>query len=253
MALVDYSSDDEPPSPGLPPLPAAFHNLYASTVRRSVVDDPSLHQGRRRQTPHVAGQWPTHVYVEWHPMRAQHDTLDAIVGLAAADLRAHDADATLYSALTSDLGAPLPLHISLSRPLSLPTADKDAFVARLTQAVRRAGPAFAVRPTALAWHSSPGSGRTFLVLGVAGPGLAALLARCNATAALFGQPALYAADAAFHVSIAWTLGRPGDGAAPGLLLQSAPFRRVRAWEMGVAGVKAKMGNVVSHIPLAPRH
>lgn len=52
------------PSLDLPPLPAEFRNLYATNVRVSTHDDPSLHGGRKRVIPHTPGHWPSHLQLE---------------------------------------------------------------------------------------------------------------------------------------------------------------------------------------------
>lgn len=383
-ADTDKDRDAAAAGSSLPPLPAAFHDLYASTVRPSNVDDPSLHQGRRRQIPHVVGRWPSHLYIEWRPTGPEHAVLTSLIegvlsrwreqsqhqhreprrrdgvrptkktapNAPAEEARDPDAgggtdDDTIATFLTSDLGAPLPLHISLSRPLSLATAEKDEFLERLQRDLLAVAPSlssnsrsgaggFMLRPTALEWHRSGESERSFLVLRVQSessglgtaeeavadkggqqgvdsgrtsssnnsnnPELSTLLGLCNRLCRTYKQAELYAyaADAtappggggngggggggegrkggrgtesggggsgdgggkekattatavgdAFHVSLAWTF------AAPTAALRRATDEafaahagRVRAMRLPVDGVKAKIGNVVTHIGLS---
>ncbi|KAG7293207.1 hypothetical protein NEMBOFW57_003253 [Staphylotrichum longicolle] len=193
----------QPTSSALPPLPASFHDLYASTVRTTTRDDPALHQGRTRQNPHVPGNWPSHIYIEWHPPAAVH----ALLADLLASLQAEAAEEEITSLLQSDLAAPQPLHISLSRPLALPSEAKDAFLRDVARATRESGvAAFALACTRAEWHRTAESGRSFLVLRVesssssSNGGVAAavknaelteLLRRCNAVAAEYAQPGLY--------------------------------------------------------------
>lgn len=273
----------------LPPLPASFHNLYAAAVRPAAADLPSLHQGRRRAVPHVAGNWPSHIYVEWHPTPAEHEALAAL--LAALEPHLGGVANTTTSLLTSDLGAPLPLHVSLSRPFVLQTADKDAFLGELVRAVGSCGVgAFALRADGLGWFRSAEGGRSFLVLrvrsagrGARNPELARLLGRCNDAVAAYGQPRLYArsgggqgggpdiesggggvesadgkdsVDEAFHVSIAWSFTEPTEEVQErtAAVFARDEFQRgiVDGITIPVDGVKVKIGNVVTNVPLAGR-
>ncbi|KAJ4266030.1 poly(U)-specific 3'-to-5' RNA exonuclease [Fusarium torreyae] len=266
-----HSVTKEAAASSMPPLPDTFHDLYASTVRQSVVDDPTLHQGRKRQVPHVVGNWPSHIYIEWHPSTEQHGLLTSLL----ADIKEHvSGEIKLYDFLTSELGSPLPLHISLSRPLSLTTGNKDEFLDRITESLNNSGIVpFAVRPQGLAWYRSPDSDRTFLILRVASgpspaadskdaarplnPELTTLLTRSNTAATHFGQPSLYQRNpkepvgSAFHISIAWTFHLPGDEMSLKTLqlFRQSKFDDIRGWGISVAGIKAKIGNVVNHIAL----
>ncbi|KAI1259935.1 U6 snRNA phosphodiesterase Usb1 [Xylariaceae sp. FL1019] len=327
MGLVDYSSDSssssdntrvkkqktshEPSSAteetDLPPLPSAFHDLYASTVRVSTSDDPTLHQGRQRVNPHKVGNWPSHLYVEWHPTSEERTILITLLAHLQSTLSSSSSSspATITSFLTSDLNTPLPLHISLSRPIVLSTSQKDDFLTDLESSIKASSISpFDVAPLDLAWHRSHESARSFLVLRVGSvranstregktsaedekttcseenpnPQLTALLKRSNDLVTRYGQPALYTAPStsaqenkpdvgtSFHVSIAWSFAEPTielrtltsdvlNGATKptsASVTTSKTKDELRQMRIRVDGIKAKIGNIVSHVPLPDR-
>ncbi|KAI0158194.1 U6 snRNA phosphodiesterase Usb1 [Xylariaceae sp. FL1272] len=327
MVLVDYSSDSSSSSDNtrvkkrktsheassiaeetkLPPLPSAFHDLYASTVRVSTSDDPTLHQGRKRVNPHKVGNWPSHLYVEWHPTSEERNILITLLTHLQSTLSSTPSSSTITitSFLTSDLNTPLPLHISLSRPIVLSTSQKGDFLTDLESSIKASNiPSFDVAPLDLAWHRTHESARSFLVLRVGSvnvnstcrakvqaedekttssgedpnPQLTALLQRSNHLVAKYGQPALYTAPstsaqeskpnvgASFHVSIAWSFAEPTtdlctltsgvfNGAikpTPTSASTSKMKDELRQMRIRVDGIKAKIGNIVSHVPLPAR-
>ncbi|KAI1618500.1 U6 snRNA phosphodiesterase Usb1 [Exophiala viscosa] len=256
-----------------PPLPSTFHSLYATNVRTSAVDDPTLHAGRTRQVPHVVGNWPTHLYLEWYPAQEELAILDKVI--TQAGQTQNDGNSTCihtYSFLRSELGSLQPLHISLSAPLVLQTDQKESFEkATSTRIARSHVKPFTVHVTGLNWVANHDKTRFFLVLKLAKPAnneLNRLLSACNATAEQFGLPALYAngpdrsvTDAskvkgqpnemdrskAFHISIAWTLEEPDRQARA----QLAGLDQIDLQQLKVSFslLKLKIGNVVNDVSL----
>lgn len=109
-----------------------------------------------------------------------------------------------------------PLHISLSRPLTLKTNQKECFLARLQDAlVESSVKAVDVQVKNLTWHPNESQTRWFLVLQLeTSSNLSKLLDLCNRIAKQFDQSLLYANSELqdksdngdpFHISIAWSL------------------------------------------------
>ncbi|RJE23328.1 hypothetical protein PHISCL_04314 [Aspergillus sclerotialis] len=268
---LDTPTDNKQAS-SLPPLPPSFHDLYASSTRVSVRDDPSLHGGRKRVIPHVEGNWPTHIYLEWYPSKSDLVVLSDIITQAE---ECYGSEGDIHSLLHSDLGAQLPLHISLSRPVVLRTEQRDSFAEIFAREIRDSHiRPFDVTLYDLDWVSNYEKTRWFLVLRVQTPKydcLNRLLRISNRTLALFDQPPLYESPTSieskvpgrkhyaderpvedcshcFHISLAWTLTQPSSAAKA--RVANIDLRRLRDFTVHFNTVKAKIGNNVSSIPLS---
>ncbi|BCR90717.1 HVSL domain-containing protein [Aspergillus chevalieri] len=256
------------PGSSLPPLPTTFYDLYATSTRVSVQDDPSLHGGRKRVIPHVEGNWPTHLYLEWFPSKSELGVLENLIQQSESKLG--DKRRVIHSLLRSDLGAQLPLHISLSRPVVLRTEQRQSFIDTYTTAVRDSNVSpFDITPGNLHWVSNYEKTRWFLVLHAQKPandGLNCLLKLSNRLLASFDQPPLYekaiqtnsgggrrqqnGADDhshCFHISIAWALTEPST--VDREQVASIDLKGLKGLRVRFDCVKAKIGNNISSIPL----
>jgi U6 snRNA phosphodiesterase len=282
-SLIGYPDSDEETAqngasetPALPPLPTSFHTLYATSVRTSTIDDPSLHSGRTRQIPHTDGIWPSHLQFEWHPSPAHQALLTNL--LHRIQSLAEDCP-RLTSLLFSSLGAPTPLHISLSKILPIQTKQRDNFLKLLKSRIRDLHiSSFEVQLNGgLQFVRNEDGSRRFLVVKPSRVSsgteeLRKILAVCNDVVKESGVDATGLYDGlggdGFHFSIAWCLGsgpqddnRPVTGNTQGR--KSAPISDAvlrESWESSAGKevsyitillhcVMARIGNTVHPIDL----
>ncbi|KAK2872160.1 hypothetical protein FQN49_002518 [Arthroderma sp. PD_2] len=256
----------------LPPLPTEFRDLYSTSVRVSVQDDPNLHNGRIRAAPHVVGSWPTHIYLEWYPNNSELEMLSEII----ARCEATGSDNTIiHSLLYSDLRAQTPLHISLSRPVALLTDQREPFLDMFYDGIDKSGVhPFEVSISSLDWVSNFEHTRWFLVLRLDRPAndnLNRLLNLSNRSLAQFNQPPLYGNHIgiqnrkrvkqeglkdgppqspdlgntdytdSFHVSVAWKLEEPSTEDKEQLLTVDLQPRK---FDIKFNNIKVKVGNQI---------
>jgi hypothetical protein len=190
----------------------------------------------------------------------------------------------LIPSLLSELGAPLPLHVSLSRTLQIRTEDRGYFLETLTSCLHRAAvQAFPFSFQGLKWVPNFERNRWFLVLSIEKPAqdeLNRLLNACNRATGTCGHPGLYlgghgdgpresnTVDDAhkrrksqhyeggidrsdrFHVSIAWNLEEP-DASWTSLIKEIDVSKHIQPPQAFFDAVKARIGNVVHNVNLKP--
>jgi U6 snRNA phosphodiesterase len=117
-ALVSYSSsdEDEDRETKRPPLPPLSQSLLPIIP----VDNPALHQGRTRSTPHTEGQWAAYVYVplaiaRWNELG---NVLKEVICTAK---QAVDG----LHVLGDNKDEETELHISLTRPIYLRAHQRE--------------------------------------------------------------------------------------------------------------------------------
>ena len=191
----------------------------------------------------------------------------------------------IIPSLQSDLGALLPLHVSLSRTLQIKTHDRDAFLDALRASLRRcAVSAFTCEFQGLKWVPNFEHNRWFLVLSIKRPEndeLNTLLRACNQAAQNTGHPGLYTGGAGdgpmdvdhkdgpkrrrvdgneigpkdcsqhFHVSIAWNLTEP-EAEWTTLVQAIEASRYIKSPDASFDAVKVRIGNAVHSIALGPK-
>ncbi|KAJ7246419.1 U6 snRNA phosphodiesterase Usb1 [Mycena rebaudengoi] len=188
-ALVTYSSSDESETDCAdPPAKKRKLPLLSPTLLAPAhVDDPALHQGRLRTTPHVDGQFSAHIYL-----------LRSVIASAKNMVPA------LHDFWVSSDSEP-ELHISLSRPIYLRAHQRED-IKRTVKHIAETNPPFTVSFAELSELVNDERTRIFLALEV-GSGHHELASITNSiTPALrnIRQQEFYASPR-FHASIGWAL------------------------------------------------
>ncbi|KAJ7574023.1 hypothetical protein C8J56DRAFT_803622 [Mycena floridula] len=217
-ALVSYSSsDEEEPQPPKRKKSIIFISLdffFLTTSSRKLpalapslvvqgpVDNPALHLGRVRATPHVDGQWACHVYVCLTLDSAKTDLGKLVKDLVAS---AKDLVPQIMDFGTNEV------HISISRPIFLRAHQRDELKRAVEELAVKSSP-FTVSFASLAALTNDECTRSFLVMEI-GAGhheLKALAEALTPTLHSFKQKEYYA-EPRFHASVAWALLERADG------------------------------------------
>ncbi|KAJ1980178.1 poly(U)-specific 3'-to-5' RNA exonuclease [Dimargaris cristalligena] len=259
---------------GLPvALPSTFLALFPD--KRARRDNPADHQDRVRTTPHVEGNWATHVYIEVQPDDNCADFIERLVSQAQLQAQGPLVTNSLPPPTNrpdnpSPPSPPPSYHISLCRPAFLKVFQIEPFVTHLRRLLQPQMSTFAFDFSfnAIDYLVNDEQTRSFLILEV-GLGHADLehlvRTRVDPVMRAFRQPAYYD-EPRFHISVAsvndptaiddgliQTLkGNSGGSSKPGGFeteLLSEAAQPQSGFVFRAESVKCRIGNRYFDIPL----
>ncbi|KAJ3823472.1 hypothetical protein EV361DRAFT_55952 [Lentinula raphanica] len=208
LALVSYSSSDEE-SDSKQASKSVVHkkkklpSLSSSLIVQTPKDDPALHQGRIRSTPHVDGQWASHVYVSIKVQKrsAMYNLVsDALKTAKGIEPALHD-----LNEIEQKPDNDLDLHVSLSRPIFLRSHQRND-LKREVRILAEKTSSFKVSFTTFSVLTNDEQTRTFLTLDI-GSGHPELKLLSNGLLPFLAtlRQKEYYAEPRFHASLAWAL------------------------------------------------
>ncbi|KAH8824805.1 hypothetical protein DL96DRAFT_1670223 [Flagelloscypha sp. PMI_526] len=197
--LVDYSSSEDETTPStLPPAKKNCPTLSTSFIGEQHKDNPALHQGRIRTTPHVEGQFIAHVYI---PVTVDlgskpHAFTQEVVPSLHSFWESED---------TKEQISRRELHISLSRPIHIRAHQREALKTAVKRLASRQR-SFDVSFAAFATLTNDEATRAFLALevGAGHEDLVEITSALRSTLETLRQKVYYS-NPRFHASFAWAL------------------------------------------------
>ncbi|KAG2340148.1 hypothetical protein BDR05DRAFT_938070 [Suillus weaverae] len=215
QALVAYpGSEDEAPAGAPERKKKKLPSLASSLIVPVPLDDPALHQGRVRATPHVEGQYAAYVYIPLvvHPGTALYSLVDEVLDVTKEMVPAAHAIGEIVSYSRHSGGLVVnssrrarELHLSLTRLIYLRAHQREEFKQAIKLIASRQTP-FQASFATFSELTNDERTRAFLSLEV-GAGhneLRDLLSALSPTLQSLRQRDFYS-QPRFHVSIAWAL------------------------------------------------
>lgn len=230
-------------------LPPPSFSSSKPNAKPPPLDDPTLHQGRKRTKEHVEGDWPTHIFFSIDLPKEIKSILSKII-----DDTCEESETKWHNLIANQNDQ---LHLSLSRPLALKSNQLKTFRVSLTHATNQIK-SISFHFARFCYLTNDDKSRSFLALEVGNghSSLKILVEKINEILKQFGLEEYYD-HPIFHSSILWSLINPDKFKSEAIqikeiekkLNQNEELNKIRSFEVLIDKVELSIGKTLWSLPL----